>query len=148
MPVVNKMIEVVRRVLLFLTVCVVAAPGCTSESGLSTVAGRVTLDGQPLETGIIRFVPIDGQTATADATVTDGKFAAQVPPGEKRIEITAPNVGGEKRMYDTPDSPSVEIVEELLPARYNVESELTLTVAIGGSRGLDLPYGSGVTLSA
>lgn len=131
MPVVNKMIDVVRRVLLFLTVCIMAAPGCTSESGLGTVAGSVTLDGQPLKSGIIRFVPTNGQSATADATVADGKFAAQVPPGEKRIEITAPNVVGEKRMYDTPDSPSVEIVEELLPARYNVESELTLTVAAG-----------------
>ena len=56
MPVVNKMIDVVRRVLLFLTVCIMAAPGCTSESGLGTVAGSVTLDGQPLKSGIIRFV--------------------------------------------------------------------------------------------
>jgi hypothetical protein len=31
-------------------------------------------------------------------------------------------------MYDTPDSPTVDTVVELLPARYNVNSELKLTV--------------------
>jgi hypothetical protein len=31
-------------------------------------------------------------------------------------------------MYDTPDSPTVDIVAELLPAKYNVNSELKMTV--------------------
>ena len=34
-------------------------------------------------------------------------------------------------MYDAPDSPSVDEVAELLPDRYNVRSELTMTVQSG-----------------
>jgi hypothetical protein len=54
------------------------------------VTGTVTLDGRPLESGLIRFVPTDGQTATADATIANGQFTATVPVGEKRVSISAP----------------------------------------------------------
>jgi hypothetical protein len=91
----------------------------------------VTLDSGPLEKGLIRFVPADGQTATADATIESGTFTARVPVGEKRITISAPKVVGKRKMYETPDSPTVDIVQELLPERYNVRSELTYTVEAG-----------------
>ncbi len=115
--------------------------GCSSKPGQATVSGTVTLDAQPLKTGIIRFVPVDGQTPTADATILDGKFAAKVPPGEKRVEIMAPKVVGTKKLYETPDSPAVDIVEELLPARYNLQSTLTITV-VKGEQTKDFPLES------
>src|SRR5690606_35107573 len=99
------------------------ATGCSGESQLALVEGNVTLDGQPLETGIIRFVPVDGQTPSADATITGGKFSAQVPPGEKRITFSAPKVVSQRKMYDTPDSPTVDVVEELLPPKYHARSQ-------------------------
>ena len=34
-------------------------------------------------------------------------------------------------MYDTPDSPVYDVTEELLPKRYNAQSELTLNVEVG-----------------
>lgn len=110
---------------------IVAVVGCSAPADIGTVQGNVTLDGRPLEAGIVRFVPVDGQSPTADASVTDGQFAATVPVGEKRVEISAPKVTGQQKMYNTPDSPTVDIVKELLPARYNVNSELTLTVRDG-----------------
>ena len=58
-------------------------------------------------------------------------FTAQVPPGAKRVEISAPKVVRKIKMYDTPDSPVVEETAELLPARYNVRSDLTMTVQRG-----------------
>ena len=115
----------------------VAAFGCASDSGKGTLTGTVTLDGQPLQNGLIRFVPVDGQTATAEATITDGEFIAEVPLGEKRVSISAPKVVGKRKAYQTPDSPTVDIVEELLPARYNVQSVLTLTVTSGAQ---DAPF--------
>jgi hypothetical protein len=95
------------------------------------VTGTVTLDGRPLESGLIRFVPTDGQTATADATISNGQFTATVPVGEKRVSISAPKVVGKRKMYETPDSPTTDVVEELLPARYNAQSELTITITAG-----------------
>ena len=61
--------------------------GCSADSKHGAVSGTVTLDGQAIKTGVIRFVPVDGRTATADAAIADGKFTANVPPGEKRVEI-------------------------------------------------------------
>jgi hypothetical protein len=48
-----------------------------------------------------------------------------------RVEFSAPKVVGQQKMYDTPDSPKVDVVAELLPRRYNVQSELTLDVQLG-----------------
>lgn len=114
-----------------LLIVVALAMGCSKESGKGSVRGQVTLDGQPLAAGIIRFVPANGKSATADAQISEGKFSAQVPTGVKKVEITAPKVVGKRRAYQTADSPTIDVIEELLPARYNVQSELTLDVMAG-----------------
>jgi hypothetical protein len=120
--------------LLLIAMPVVAFAGCTSQDSKCNLEGSVTVDGQPLKSGLIRFLPIDGQSATADATISDGSFRAILPPGDKRVEITAPKVVGRRKAYDTPDSPVVDIIEELLPARYNARSELTITADVGNQR--------------
>ncbi len=107
------------------------AVGCSGDAKSGVVTGNVTFDGAPLKLGIIRFDPIDGHAATAEAIITDGKFSAQVPPGEKRVSITSPKVVGKKKMYDTPDSPMIDLTEELLPKHYNANSDLKLTVKLG-----------------
>ncbi len=127
------------RVVWLIAVCAVsmAGSGCSSDSGKGTVSGTVTLDGQPLQSGLIRFVPVDGRTPTAEATITDGEFSADVPLGEKQVSISAPKVVGKRPAYQTPNAPMIDIIEELLPARYNVTSQLTLNVT-GGRQ--DAPF--------
>ncbi len=107
------------------------AAGCSGDTKSGVVSGNITFDGAPLKSGIIRFDPVDGHAATAEAIITDGKFSAEVPPGEKRVSITSAKVVGKKKMYDTPDSPVIDLTEELLPKRYNANSELKLTVKLG-----------------
>jgi hypothetical protein len=119
---------------LFPVMMLVALGGCSRDSARGTVTGEVKLDGEPLKQGIIRFVPADGKSPTADAGITDGKFTATVPVGEMVVEITAPKVVGKHKAYDAPDSPVVEDVVELLPARYNVHSELRWTVQTGSQQ--------------
>ncbi|NBO93665.1 MAG: hypothetical protein EBV06_15350 [Planctomycetia bacterium] len=104
--------------------------GC-SETSKANVSGKITLDGKPLPEGLIRFLPADGQSQNADATIKDGQYTATMPPGEKRVEITAPKVVGKRKMYNTPDSPTVDEIAELLPAKYNTSSDLKLTVKAG-----------------
>jgi len=108
--------------------------GCSPDAKNGTVAGGVTIDGQPLKSGTIRFDAVDGGTVAADASIADGKFTATMPPGEKRVSITSPKVVGKKKMYDTADSPVIDITEESLPRRYNAQSELKLSVKLGKSR--------------
>jgi hypothetical protein len=125
-------VTISRGLLLCLPLLVLpGAAGCSGSSSRGTVNGAVTLDGQPLKEGVVRFVPADGKSQTASAAVTDGKFAAAVPVGEMRVEFSAPRVVGRHKAYDTPDSPVVDDVAELIPARYNVKSELKITVKRG-----------------
>lgn len=108
-------------------VLLASAFGCSGGSS-GKIQGNVTLDGQPVEVGVIRFSAIDGSGQPVEATIATGRFEAAVSSGEKRVEIRAPKVTGKRKMYDTPDSPSVDVVVELLPNRYNVDSELTMSV--------------------
>src|SRR5262249_29853840 len=126
------MTHLLRRPLALLPLLFLAClVGCSGQGGVS---GTVTLDDQPLKEGTIRFVPADGKSQTAAATITDGKYSAPVPRGEMKVEISAPKATGKKiKAYDTPDSPVIEETVELLPDRYNVKTELKVTVK-GGSQ--------------
>ncbi len=108
---------------------VVVLSGCSSESVKGTVEGTVTYNSQPLEQGLIRFVPVDGKSQPASATIAGGKFTADVPVGDFRVEITSPKVVGKTQMY--PDAPAVDRIEEAMPPKYNVQSELKMTVPKG-----------------
>ena len=63
--------------------------------------------------------------------VREGKFTATVPVGEMRVEFSASKVVGRQKMYDTPEAQEVDVVDELLPPRFNVQSQLTLEVKAG-----------------
>jgi hypothetical protein len=101
---------------------------------MGTVSGTVTVDGLPVKSGSIVFFPTDGKAATSGSAIVDGHYLATVAPGMSRVEIRVPKVIGQKKAYDTPDSPMAEITAELLPAKYNDASELTLDVKLGENR--------------
>jgi hypothetical protein len=104
--------------------------GCGSKDG--NITGEVTLNGEPVKEGVIRFVPVGGNTPSADARIVDGKFSANVPAGEKRIEITAPNIADDGKMvYEPPANKDTVKSADLIPERYNVKSELTIKVESG-----------------
>lgn len=105
--------------------------GCSGGEAVGTVTGQVTLDGQPMKKGLIRFVPADGKSSGVGADVVDGKYTAQVPVGEVKVEITADRVVGKQKMYDTPDSPTVDKVVPAVAERFNVATELRMTVQAG-----------------
>jgi hypothetical protein len=126
MPYLTKGIVAVGLIL-----ALIGATGCSSQS---TVTGEVTVDGNPLKEGTIRFEPMDGKSQTASVSIVDGRFSVSLSPGEKRVQISAPKVVGKKKMYETPESPLVDEVVELLPDRYNARSELKMTVQSGSQQ--------------
>ena len=105
--------------------------GCSKEATTAEVSGALLVDGRPAETGAIGFFPVDGQSPTSGAAIKDGRYTAQVPFGKTKVEIRVPKVVGEKKLYDTPDSPVKPILEESLPEKYNEESELEIDVQPG-----------------
>ena len=104
--------------------------GCGKKTGptLHQVSGIVKLNGEPLDTGSISFIPTNGEGATAGGVIDEGKYSVKVPAGAKRVEIKAPKVVGQRKAYDTADSPMIDIVKERLPAKYHAASTLTITI--------------------
>jgi len=106
--------------------------GCGS-SGTATVHGTVKVDGQPVKAGAISFYPKDGKAKTTGGEIKDGHYSVEVPVGVMKVSISEPKgTGKKKKLYaGKADSPEVELKEEGLPERYNIQSELELEVKPG-----------------
>jgi hypothetical protein len=118
----------------WLLISLALLPGCSGERKLVTVSGTVTLDGEPVESGAILFVPVDGQAQTTGGEIRHGRYSVQVPPGAMKVSLSAPKVVGRKKIYPTPNSPEMPVTVEALPARYNEQTELTIEVTQRGNR--------------
>lgn len=125
---------------LFLMLLLGGLVGCGSSGPtMGRVEGTITVDGQPAAQGAISFIPVDGMSPTAGTKIVDGKYRAEVPVGNCRVEIRIPKTVGQRKAYNTPDSPMIPIVEEVLPGKYNDYSELTIEVEAGTTeRNFDL----------
>ncbi len=108
-----------------------ALPGCGKRTGDSlAVQGRVTLDGKPLESGIITFLPADGKGASGGAEIVAGRYETQLAPGEKKVSILAERVAGtQRRDPGDPNSETFEVKQQYLPARYNTATTLRATIS-------------------
>lgn len=90
----------------------------------------MTLDGAPVNRGMISLEAPDGKGTSSGSNVENGKFRiADVQPGPKTVRISAVKIVGKQKAYETPDSPEIEVTEELLPKRYNDATELKLDVS-------------------
>jgi hypothetical protein len=104
--------------------------GCEKPTK-GVVTGTVTVDNVPAKSGSIAFFPLDQKSTTAGGEILDGQYAAEVPFGKFKVEIRVPKVVGEKKLYNTPNSPIMPLLEESLPAKYNDQTELTIVVEPG-----------------
>jgi hypothetical protein len=101
---------------------------------MGQLSGTITIDGESPREGSIAFFPVDGQSFSAGAVITEGAYYAEVPLGKSRVEIRVAKVVGEKKLYDAPNSAVQSLFAERLPARYNDASELEIEVAAGASQ--------------
>ena len=114
-----------------LVAALLLAGGCFAPRTTGDVTGTVSIDGVPAADGSIAFFPVDGKSPTSGTTIKDGKYEAEVPLGTVKVQIRVSKVVGQKKLYDTPDSPVQPLMKEILPAKYNDETELTLDVKPG-----------------
>lgn len=122
----GNLLVLISSALLATVVC----SGCSEQRG--TVSGQVTLNGQPLDKGMIVFNSLDpGSQASASADIVNGRYTLETTAGQKQVQITAPIVTGTRPEYAGPGAPVVEITEERLPARYHSASELTFEIKPG-----------------
>lgn len=113
----------------YLVLSLLFVVGCSRGPAVGTVKGAVTLDGQPVDGGLIRLVPADGLSQPADCIVTGGTYSITMPIGEKKVEIywTKTSASGP---IDTA-SQGTEKVVALIPPKYNTETTLTYAVEKG-----------------
>jgi hypothetical protein len=102
--------------------------GCDQGPTRGTVKGKITLDGQPVDGGVITLVPSDGNSQPEAVPVTAGEYSVTMPVGDKRVEIYwAPSSG---QAGDTATQGRESIVQRI-PAKYNAQSTLTCNVEKG-----------------
>lgn len=114
----------------------------------AAVMGTVTLDGDLLHQGVIRFVPTNGTHGPqATAVIDDGVFILPVEfgpvVGTNRIEIESTDTGGLamddeqalERLQSAAKRPQIEVVR--VPAAYNRDSKLIADVPPSGTSGLN-----------
>lgn len=117
--------------------------------------GTVTLDGELLETGVIRFVPAEGTTGPKTTAVIQGgvfTLPADHGPlvGRHRIEIESTDTGGLamddehalERLQAEARKPHIEIVR--VPAAYNQRSRLVAEIPEAGTSDLNFELVSNV----
>lgn len=113
--------------------CAVFLVGCGEEidPGYKPVRGTVLLDGQPLADAVISFTPEEGSTASGrtDEDGTYELFYAARRPGAK-VGLNTVEITKEATAFEGADEFAVMTEEEgeLLPPRYNTQTELTATV--------------------
>ncbi|MCA9239429.1 MAG: hypothetical protein KDA37_04485 [Planctomycetales bacterium] len=114
-----------------LTTCLLVL-GCTAEKqDIGQLQGAITVDGQPVENGSITFTPLSGQSPSTGGKIVGGRYEADVPLGESRVAINVVKVVGEEKAYNMPGARTIPIVKEVLPAKYNTATELTVKVTPG-----------------
>jgi len=152
------------RIVLFAAAAAVVSAGCgggTKAPSFANVSGSVTVDGHPLDKGIISFSCEGNPPRTMD--IVDGKYTGQAMVGSNTVSISArrkvekadPRPGarermeGEKRMKEQRAAAggggggggqtdySSEGTEEMIPKDYNTNSKQNRVVEAGGENKFD-----------
>jgi len=125
------------------------AAGC-GQGGLESkvVHGTVTVGGEKVDAGEIRFVPVDGTPGpTSVGSIVDGRYKIDarggVPLGKHRVEVEArKKTGRQVEQYDGFETSLVDETVRVGPEEYaGDESPLVkkVTAASDGQIDIDIP---------
>jgi hypothetical protein len=105
--------------------------GCAEPKPV--VKGQVTLDGWPVDSGVIQFFPDDLKGPSGKpGMIHDGTYLVpDVPVGKMRVVINAAKVVGKEKAADLPNSPMIDKFVETVPAKYNTQSTLVREIKPG-----------------
>lgn len=126
-----------------ISICLVTLVGCGPKSkAIAPVSGVVTFDGKPLAGGGVTFLPIApaGTTIAGKSSIArcdaEGRFqliTIDDRPGAVVGEHTVQIFGPKTRPVGASDDGGGGRPPELVPRKYNFDSELTFTVPSEGT---------------
>lgn len=119
-------------IVLLLGCCSLSACGQPAGPARYPVSGKVTFNGEPVETGSIVFRDVDPKSDVAPdgGNIVKGNYSFQAQPGKKRVEILASRPIPGAAPIARADRPSAAPipVEQFIPPAYNAKSELTAEI--------------------
>src|SRR4051794_20919306 len=109
--------------------------GAADDFPREPISGQVVLDGRPLETGLITFTPAGGGEPVVSGVIKDGGFTLDrgdgPSPGTHRVDVWARKPTGKKVRNPDERGQFIDETREIVPARYNLNSELKAEVKQG-----------------
>jgi hypothetical protein len=118
------------------------ALGCARDvSNRAVVKGTIMIDGAPLPTGSIDFIPMDKRGQPGGAAIEKGHYEISADKGlfagDYKVQVQAQRPTG-KKVWDgmgderAPASKKnyVNVMESYIPAKYNNQSTLTATIEV------------------
>jgi hypothetical protein len=129
-----------------LAIALVGLAGCQSGSDTGTVTGKVTLDGQPVASGIVTVLAKCGGTPVTAIISPDGTYRVEkVPAGEILVGVVSMSGDAgavwedlKKRGQGGRPPPPVPRPVNLLPKRYADPGSSGLSVTVKGATVFDL----------
>lgn len=123
-----------RTLFFLLTMCVLTLTlsGCKKEK-LYTVSGTVSYKGELVPDGSISFVPGDSKLSPQGASISNGKYSAQVRKGTMTVRITGSKIDPNQKMMD--GSP---FWTDFVPEKYGAQSALTVEIKGNQTENFDL----------
>lgn len=138
----------IQYIFLVFNILLIGILGCgkaPNPDGREDISGTITLNGEPIRTGIITFISAtgSGQDGEAGGSIIDGEFFLTgqdgVKPGDYKVRIIA------RDEYDSQTNalateattPERLFPVDLIPAKYNRNTELTFSVQKGGENVYD-----------
>lgn len=115
------------------------------EDDLRALSGRVRLAGQPLQSGVVRFISMDnGRPKAAGAYVSNGEYTVPIDGGltAGTYQVQISGIGQEEQIRANQEFlrglRENANLDEPLPRRYNFESRIQVEVdPEGGVVGFD-----------
>lgn len=115
--------------------------GCGSADSLprESVSGSIAVEGKPLSTGLITFLPSDPDVPTqGGGAIINGKYSIPrdqgLVPGKYKVVVSSTNNKPETVVDKTNNMPGMPpiLAKEAIPSQYNQKSLLTAEVTAGG----------------
>ena len=129
--------RVLTKTLAWSVVCALltATVGC-GGSNQAAVTGQVTLDRQTVDGGTISFIPVEGGDRFSGwGEIKEGRYSIPVKTGPvagtQRVEIRWNKKTGRKTRALPPSQGEIDEIAEVIPARYNNQSELKVELKSG-----------------
>ena len=125
-----KIAAVKKVYFIAIAICLTVSIGCGGNDGRIVVKGTVSYDGQPIENGMIVFMPLPNESGGSEsAYIVNGALTVRLPEGGRTVQVHGFQLGAEVASLTggEPTRPQ----EQYIPGVYNHRSTLTVNIVLG-----------------